>query len=113
MVTRTLSEHNFGVWQNVGDVIGYLTIFSTVIPPWAMRYASRGFSGSAKTGLIVNLALSIPFTLSCILLSSFFAAVAKTTANFFRVGFHSSLSTASDPNSGTDSLREETPSHGL
>jgi hypothetical protein len=67
----------YGIYFNMGDIIGYFTIMMGVVPFWAMRYVARGREGAIKTGLATNLAISligtaaylafVPFILSAIL----------------------------------------------
>jgi len=57
MVTRSLSEADFGVWQNTADLMFYFTVLDNVMPFWAKRFVARGFEGSGKTGIFCNLAL--------------------------------------------------------
>ena len=83
MITRQLAEYDFGVWQNIGDVIVYLTLFSTVLPPWVLRYVSRGYDGAPMTGFVTNLAMAIPFTIACAALSPFFGKIAGTNPAYF------------------------------
>jgi len=55
LITRNLTPQTFGVWQNVGDWLGYFTVVATVLPSWSLRYVARGVKGSAETGLAFNL----------------------------------------------------------
>ena len=57
MVSRSLSEVDFGVWQNTADLVFYFTVLDSVMPFWARRFVARGFEGSGKTGVFCNLAL--------------------------------------------------------
>ena len=57
MVTRTLPEADFGVWQNIGDLVFYFTVLENVMPFWAKRFVARGFEGSGKTGVLCSLVL--------------------------------------------------------
>ncbi len=82
-VTRTLSAFDFGVAQNIGDVIPYLTLLASAIPGWAQRYIARGLKGVARAALLVNLALGIPFTIACILLAQVFAKVVGTISLYY------------------------------
>ena len=83
MITRQLAEYDFGVWQNIGDVIIYLTLFSTVLPPWVLRYVSRGYDGAPMTGFVTNLVIAIPFTIACAVFSPFFGKIAGTDPTYF------------------------------
>ena len=83
MITRQLPEYDFGVWQNIGDIVLYLTVFSTILPPWVLRYVSRGYDGAPMTGFVINLVMAIPFTIACAVLSPFFAKIAGTDPTYF------------------------------
>lgn len=61
MITRNISAGEFGIWQNLGDVLGYFTLLTGIIPFWTIRFTARGYTGSAKTGLITNLLMSTLF----------------------------------------------------
>jgi len=56
MVTRELGTE-FGVWQNIGDLVFYFTALENIVPFWAKRFVARGFEGSGRTGLACSLAL--------------------------------------------------------
>ena len=59
MITRSITPKEFGIWGNIGDLLGYFILFSPVIPFWTTRFVAREHAGSAKTGLIANLFISI------------------------------------------------------
>lgn len=54
MVTRSISPEDYGVYGNLGDILSYFTIISSVIPFWVVRFELRRFLGSFKTGLVMN-----------------------------------------------------------
>jgi len=58
MVTRSTSAEEFGVWGNLGDVLGYFTLVAGMLPFWATRFTARKYTGSAKTGFLANLLMS-------------------------------------------------------
>jgi len=62
MITRTVSTEEFGIWGNINDLSNYFILLSGVIPFWATRFIARGYAGSAKTGLITNLFISVAAT---------------------------------------------------
>ncbi|MDH5770083.1 MAG: hypothetical protein OEZ25_02175, partial [Candidatus Bathyarchaeota archaeon] len=59
MITRNVSTEEFGVWGNISDLSNYFILLSGVIPFWATRFVAREHGGSAKTGLIANLFISV------------------------------------------------------
>jgi O-antigen/teichoic acid export membrane protein len=59
MITRSVSKEEFGIWGNVSDVFSYFVLLATVLPFWTTRFVAREHAGSAKTGLIANLLISI------------------------------------------------------
>jgi O-antigen/teichoic acid export membrane protein len=63
MITRNISETEFGIYNNISDILIYFTIPSEIIPFWTTRFTARKHAGSSKTGLVSNLFLSLPFAL--------------------------------------------------
>jgi O-antigen/teichoic acid export membrane protein len=68
LLTRNLSEADFGVWSNIFTVTGYFTIASGLLPFWITRFAARKMEGAVKTGLsatiliaLIAMAVYIPF----------------------------------------------------
>jgi O-antigen/teichoic acid export membrane protein len=59
MITRTVSETEFGIWGNISDVLSYFAILTTVLPFWTTRFVARAHSGSARTGLVSNILISV------------------------------------------------------
>jgi len=59
MITRTISEAEFGIWGNISDVLSYFTLLATVLPFWTTRFVAREHAGSARTGLVANIFISI------------------------------------------------------
>jgi len=57
MVVRSLSQAEFGIWQNMSDLVFYFTALENVVPFWAKRFVARGFRGSGETGLACSLLL--------------------------------------------------------
>jgi len=62
MVTRSLTIEEFGIYGNLGDILGYFSLPATIIPFWVTRFTARKHPGSPKTGLIANLMISTLFT---------------------------------------------------
>ena len=82
-VTRNVSSYDFGVWQNIGDMVGYFVILSSVVPGWVTRYVARNQDNAATTGLLTNLAISIPFIVAWILLAPQFAKIAGAPGLYY------------------------------
>jgi len=59
MITRSTSTEEFGIWGNISDLYSYFILLAGVLPFWATRFIAREHAGSAKTGLISNLVISI------------------------------------------------------
>ena len=62
MITRSVSGEEFGIWWNITDLSNYFILLSGIIPFWATRFVAREHAGSAKTGLIANILISIAAT---------------------------------------------------
>jgi len=62
MIARSVSLEEFGIWGNIGDLSNYFILLSGVIPFWATRFIAREHAGSAKTGLIANIFVSVAAT---------------------------------------------------
>jgi O-antigen/teichoic acid export membrane protein len=59
MLTRTVSKTEYGIWGNLNDILAYFILIANVIPFWTTRFVARKHAGSAKTGLVANLFLSL------------------------------------------------------
>jgi O-antigen/teichoic acid export membrane protein len=59
MITRSVSEKQFGIWGNINDVFSYFILLAGVLPFWATRFVAREHAGSARTGLVANIFISI------------------------------------------------------
>ena len=53
IVTRQLSQEEFGTWGLIGGMTGYVLIFGPITTYWVTREIARG-EKSGKTGLITN-----------------------------------------------------------
>ena len=84
-VTRNLTTADFGAWQNIGDLLGYATIFSGIIPFSVVRYTARGHADAMRTGIAANTLLSLPITGIFLLFSSFFASVIGANPLYFQI----------------------------
>ena len=59
MIARSTTDQEYGIFGNISDIQGYFTILAGIIPFWTTRFVAREHSGSAKTGLIANVIVSI------------------------------------------------------
>jgi len=75
LLTRTMSKAEYGVWNNIYDVIGYFLLFSGFIPFWAIRFVARGKEGATKTAFVANLTVAIASAAAYIPLAPLIAAV--------------------------------------
>jgi O-antigen/teichoic acid export membrane protein len=62
LLTRNMTQQEYGVWANIFDVIGYFLLLSGVFPFWTMRFVARRKQGAAKTGFLANLVVSLLLT---------------------------------------------------
>ncbi|MCJ7635027.1 hypothetical protein MUP77_21880, partial [Candidatus Bathyarchaeota archaeon] len=84
-VTRNLTTTEFGVWQNISDVLGYALILIGVIPFSATRYLSQGHRDAIKTGIVANILVSVPLTGIFMFLSPYLASTIGTNPLYFQV----------------------------
>jgi len=81
MITRNVSEEQFGIWGNINDVLSYFILLATVLPFWTTRFVGRKRTGSAKTGLVGNIFISIASTsIYLVLLPIILSALQISTA---------------------------------
>jgi O-antigen/teichoic acid export membrane protein len=59
LLTRNMTQAQYGVWGNIYDVTAYFLLFSGFIPFWALRFVARGEEGAIKTAFVANLTLAI------------------------------------------------------
>ncbi|MCW4046680.1 MAG: hypothetical protein NWE99_03850 [Candidatus Bathyarchaeota archaeon] len=59
LLTRNLSQADFGVWSNIFTVLGYFTIASGLLPFWTVRFAARKMEGTVKTGFLATLVIAL------------------------------------------------------
>ncbi len=75
----------YGIYSNIGDVVGYFTIMASVIPFWAMRYFARGKEGSVKTGLATTTIIAAVFSALYLAVISFILPVFGVSSNFLPI----------------------------
>jgi O-antigen/teichoic acid export membrane protein len=59
LLSRNMTQQQYGIWANIFDLTGYFLLLSGLFPFWTMRFVARKKEGAAKTGLIANLAVSL------------------------------------------------------
>lgn len=61
MIGRTIPDGSdeYGIWANINSVLPYFTLLAGVVPFWVMRCVARGQKGATKTGLGMNLVISL------------------------------------------------------
>jgi O-antigen/teichoic acid export membrane protein len=59
LLTRNMTQTEYGVWNNIFDVGTYFTLASGLFPFWAMRFVARRKEGAVKTGLLANLVVAL------------------------------------------------------
>ncbi|UCG44593.1 MAG: hypothetical protein JSV58_04085 [Candidatus Bathyarchaeota archaeon] len=79
MITRSVSAEEFGIWGNLSDVLSYFILLSTVIPFWTTRFVAREHAGSARTGVVANIFVSL-------VSSAIYLAVLPTTLSALQIG---------------------------
>lgn len=62
MITRSITLEEYGIYNNLSDILSYFTLASQIIPFWVTRFIARGHSGSSKTGLIMNTLIALSST---------------------------------------------------
>ena len=86
MITRSVSEVEYGVWSNINsDIIAYFTLLSGMFPFWIMRFVARGHKDSAKTGFVANSLLGIISTLIYVLLIPFILPLIGISLNYLPI----------------------------
>jgi O-antigen/teichoic acid export membrane protein len=59
LLTRNLSQADFGVWSNIFTVLGYFTIASGLLPFWTTRFVARQMEGTIRTGFSATLVIAL------------------------------------------------------
>jgi len=85
LVTRNLAVGEFGEWKIASLLISYFTFISSVIPYWVTRFRARGYKSSTITGLILNIFLSIPFSIGVILTIPFLTKTLSIDSNILYI----------------------------
>jgi O-antigen/teichoic acid export membrane protein len=74
LLTRNMTQQEYGIWANIFDVAGYFLLLSGVFPFWTMRFVAHQKQGAAKTGFLVNLVFSLIFAFVYVSLTPFLTA---------------------------------------
>jgi hypothetical protein len=77
ILTRSLTQQEFGTWGLIGGITQYVIIFSTVIAYWSTRDTARKIA-SGKTAIMGNVILSITAIIVYILISYFLSGETNT-----------------------------------
>lgn len=54
LLTRNMSQQQYGIWSNIFDLTGYFTILCGLFPFWATRFVARKKEGVVKMAVIAN-----------------------------------------------------------
>jgi len=58
MITRSVTEKDFGAYGTLNISLGFFTILSSVVPFWLMRFVARDKEGAVKTGIVANMIIA-------------------------------------------------------
>ena len=73
IVTRQLSQDEFGTWGLIGGMTGYVLIFGPIITYWLTRETARG-EKSGKTGFITNGLFGVGAVLIYLIIATLFGS---------------------------------------
>jgi O-antigen/teichoic acid export membrane protein len=59
LLTRSMSQAQYGTWTNIFDYTNWFLIFTTFIPFWATRFVARCKDGTVKTSTVATLIISL------------------------------------------------------
>ena len=76
ILTRTLSQEEFGTWGLIGGITQYVLVFGAIITFWSTRDTARNID-SAKTAIFGNMIFSIIAVLLYIGISYFLGSEAN------------------------------------
>lgn len=80
ILTRQLSQEDFGVWALIGSLTGYVLIFNSMIYFWATREIARG-KDTGKTSFLSSSLLSVVAVVIYVIIVSFFQSDANIDKN--------------------------------
>jgi len=86
ILTRTLSQQEFGTWGLIGGITQYVIVFGSIVTFWSTRDTARKIA-SGKTAIMGNMLLSIIAVVLYVVISYFLGNEAKIDLNilFFSV----------------------------
>ena len=70
LLTRNMSNDEFGAWSFIFYLIGLFAIINGVFPFWATRFVARGKEGAIKTAVSANFIVAVVATFLYLLLVS-------------------------------------------
>ena len=82
ILTRTLTQEEFGTWGLIGGITQYVIVFGAIITFWSTRDTARNLE-SGKTAILGNMLLSIVAVVFYIVISSFLSNEASLDVNIF------------------------------
>jgi O-antigen/teichoic acid export membrane protein len=59
LLTRNMSQQQYGIWSNIFDLTGYFTILVGLFPFWATRFVARKKEGVIKMAVIANSVIAL------------------------------------------------------
>jgi O-antigen/teichoic acid export membrane protein len=62
LLTRNMTQQQFGIWANIFDLMAYFMLLGGLFPFWATRFVARGKEGAIKTGVAANLVVALAST---------------------------------------------------
>ena len=80
ILTRTLTQQEFGTWGLIGGITQYVILFSTIIAYWSTRDTARKID-SGKTAILGNTLLAIFAVITYIIISYFLSVETDTELN--------------------------------
>ena len=86
ILTRTLSQEEFGIWGLIGGITQYVIVFGAIVTFWSTRDIARKIE-SGKTAILGNMILSVVAVILYVVISYFLGNQAKIDLNilFFSV----------------------------
>lgn len=82
LLTRNMTQQEYGIWANIFDLTGYFLLLSGVFPFWTMRFVARQKQGAAKTGFLANLVVSLIFAVAYVSLLPFVTAAFNISGTY-------------------------------
>ena len=80
ILTRTLTQEEYGLWSLISSLIGYVMISNLIISYWSTRETARDIE-SGQTAILGSMILSVAFTLIYIIISNLMGYQTKIDQN--------------------------------